>query len=291
MVLAVIGVEGQHRPPPPPPPSPPVRRPPSSSQVVDGVQRFRQVLRLYKGQQQRDPRPPPQEEVSQAVTPVPPSPPPQELRPPGPPTRPRGPPPQMRPPELSLQPPGLPPTRPPLGPPSRPFARPPKRPGGVPNETQTFTGGRLPDVTASRPSSGDSGGSSPTNELDETRHRKPLRGQDHHHHHQDAHHKINNVSRVPSSTASRNPENSRRPPPRGPPHVSGAVKLLDTPTGESLPWESGPEIPRVPDIPVHLPIDLTNRLKEFPKLVESLQEASVPASMHSFFEPKFEVGV
>ncbi|XP_066972044.1 large ribosomal subunit protein mL38-like isoform X2 [Macrobrachium rosenbergii] len=50
-----------------------------------------------------------------------------------------------------------------------------------------------------------------------------------------------------------------------------------------------PEAPRVPDIPSHLPLDLANRLQEFPSLAASFEQATVPASLHSFFEPTQKV--
>ncbi|XP_047498243.1 39S ribosomal protein L38, mitochondrial-like [Penaeus chinensis] len=50
-----------------------------------------------------------------------------------------------------------------------------------------------------------------------------------------------------------------------------------------------PEAPRAPEIPAHLPLDLVSRLKEYPNLEESLNQAPLPASMHTFFEPTIQV--
>lgn len=50
-----------------------------------------------------------------------------------------------------------------------------------------------------------------------------------------------------------------------------------------------PEAPRAPEIPAHLPLDLVSRLKEYPSLEESLNQAPLPASMHTFFEPTIQV--
>ncbi|XP_069182170.1 uncharacterized protein [Procambarus clarkii] len=50
-----------------------------------------------------------------------------------------------------------------------------------------------------------------------------------------------------------------------------------------------PDAPRVPEVPNHLPLGLTNRLHEFPSLAESLHDGPESASMHSFFEPSIQV--
>ncbi|XP_027218298.2 uncharacterized protein [Penaeus vannamei] len=53
--------------------------------------------------------------------------------------------------------------------------------------------------------------------------------------------------------------------------------------------QPSPEAPRAPEIPAHLPLDLVSRLKEYPSLEESLNQAPLPASMHTFFEPTIQV--